>query len=122
MRNIKNCEQYSRNSRLINKVEDYIELHKNEKIVLKDIVDYIGMSAYHFHRIFKMCTSETLNEYILRFKLERSSVYLKINIKISITELAYAYGFSESSAYTRAFKKHFGISPVMFRKQQDMSS
>lgn len=48
-------------------------------------------------------------------------MYLAVNSEISITEIAFNYGYSESSAYNRAFKKHFGISPSQFRKKQERS-
>lgn len=48
-------------SRLINKTEDYIELHKNEPISLTQLANNANFSDYHFHRIFKKYSDETLN-------------------------------------------------------------
>ena len=108
-------------NRIINKTEDYIETNMSKKITLKEAAANVNMSEYHFHRIFKKYSKETLNEFVLRFKLERSAIFLVVNKSISITEIAYNYGFSESSSYSRAFKKHFGISPLKFRTEQDLS-
>ena len=36
----------------------------------------------------------------------------------SITEIAFRWGFSESSSFSRAFRRAFGISPRQFRKQR----
>lgn len=104
---------------LINKAEDYIENHLSEKIVLEDIAQELGISKYHFHRIFSTGSSETLNQFITRIKMERSAIFLVVNPKISITEIAFRYGYNDSSAYNRAFRKHFGVSPTHFRKQQE---
>lgn len=106
---------------LLNKAEDYIETHLSEKIVLEDIAKELNISKYHFHRIFSKYSNETLNEFITRIKMERSAMYLAVNPTISITQIALNYGYSESSSYNRAFKKHFGISPLQFRKEQEMS-
>ncbi len=108
--------------RIINKTEDYVNDHLSDKITLNDVAKHAGFSTYHFHRIFKEYSDETLNEFILRFKLERSAIYLKVNKRVSITEVSLAYGFNDSSNYSRAFKRHFGITPSQFRKQQDLSS
>ncbi len=107
--------------RIINKTEDYIEEHLSDKILLEDVAKHANLSPFHFHRIFKQYSQETLNEFILRFKLERSAIYLIVNKEVRITDIALAYGFSESSAYTRAFKRHFLISPSEFRQSQDLS-
>lgn len=106
---------------MINKAEDYIETHLAEKITLEDIAKELGMSKYHFHRVFSKHSQETLNEFVTRIKMERSAMYLWVNKNISITEIALLYGYSESSAYNRAFRKHFGMSPLQFRKQQERS-
>ena len=104
---------------LINKAEDYIENHLSKKIRLSDIAHELGVSEYHFHRIFRTNGAETLNQFITRIKMERSAMYLMVNKKMTITEIAFGYGYNDSSSYNRAFKKHFGVSPMAFRKQQD---
>tara|TARA_R110002051_G_scaffold290773_1_gene354386 strand:- start:20600 stop:21412 length:813 start_codon:yes stop_codon:yes gene_type:complete len=71
---------------------------------------------YHFHRIFKFITGETLNEYVTRRRIEKSVLDL-IHRNIRITEISIKYGFNDNSTFTRAFKKFYGISPKEFRKQ-----
>ncbi|WP_101773747.1 helix-turn-helix domain-containing protein [Peptostreptococcus faecalis] len=107
--------------RIINKTEDYIENNLDKKITLKELSKNVNYTEFHFHRIFKSYSKETLNQFINRIKMERSSIFLVVNQKISITDISYRYGYSDSSSYCRAFKKHFGISPSKFRKKQDMT-
>ena len=104
---------------LINKAEDYIESHLSEKITLSDIAHALGISEYHFHRIYRNSSTETLNQFITRIKMERSAIYLVVDKKITITEIAFRYGYNDSSSYNRAFRKHFGLSPTRFRKEQE---
>jgi len=106
---------------LINKAEDYIENHLSEKITLSDIAHNLGISEYHFHRIYRKNGAETPNQFITRIKMERSAIYLVVNRKITITEIAFRYGYNDSSSYNRAFRKHFGLSPTAFRKEQEKS-
>jgi AraC-like DNA-binding protein len=100
---------------LINKAEDYIENNLNQKICLDDIAFNIGLSKYHFHRIFRSHTTKTIAQFITRIKMERSGIYLVINSDISITEIAYRYGYCDASSYNKAFKKHYGMNPSQFR-------
>ncbi len=101
--------------KLINEAEDYIENNLRKKILIADIAKSIHISEYHFHRIYSKYSKETINQFISRVKLERSAILLVTNSKLTITEIAYLYGYSESSAYCRAFKKHFKISPTKYR-------
>lgn len=107
---------------IINKSEDYVEEHLNQKIVIDDIASFVNLSPYHFHRIFSKNSQETVNQFITRIKMERSAIFLVIRKDISITEIAQQYGYSEASSYNKAFKKHFKMSPTQFRKQQDKTS
>lgn len=111
-----NIDEYTR---LINKTEDYIEINLDKRINLVDIASHVGFSEYHFHRIFSKYSHETLKQFITRIKMERSAVYLVIDTEISMTEIAFKYGYSSSSSYNKAFKKHYGISPTAFRKEQE---
>jgi len=100
---------------IINMAEDYIEANLHEKILLSDIAKSIPMSEYHFHRIFRSGSRETTHQFISRVKLERSAVILVTDPSLSITEVAYRYGYGESSSSCRAFRKHFQTSPSEYR-------
>lgn len=103
---------------IINKAEDYIEQHLSQSISLHDLATYVGFSDFHFHRIFKTYTSETIQQFIARIKIERSAIYLKVNQKVTITQIAQDYGYADASSYSKAFKKHFGLTPSKFRDRK----
>lgn len=118
-----NKDAISRQSyiRLINKTEDYIEQHLKEPLSLKLLAKNAHLSEFHFHRIFKRYSEETVNEFVTRFKLERAAIFLCVNPRVSITTIAMEYGYNDSSSFSRTFKKHFGVSPINYRKQQELS-
>jgi AraC-like DNA-binding protein len=108
-------------TRLINKAEDYIERNLKESICLADLAKNANLSDYHFHRMFKKYSSETVNEFVTRFKLERAAILLYVHPTISITDIAMDYGYSDSSTFSRTFKRHFGVSPIEYKKQQELT-
>lgn len=107
--------------RLINKTEDYIEQHLKEPLALKDLANNAHLSEFHFHRIFKRYSTETVNEFVTRFKIERAAIFLCVSPDTSITTVAMDYGYNDSSSFSRTFKRHFGVSPLKYRKQQESS-
>ncbi len=111
-----NIDDYTR---LINKTEDYIEIHLDKRITLSDVANHVSFSKFHFHRLFSKYSNETLKQFTSRIKMERSAIYLALNSEISITEIAFRYGYNSSSSYNKAFKKHYGMSPTKFRKEQE---
>ena len=47
----------------------------------------------------------------------KRSQYLLENPKLSIAEISNSVGFSDSLAFSKAFKNYFGKSPSKFRKE-----
>jgi AraC family transcriptional regulator len=101
----------------INRVFEFIDENLESDLSSLNAVSEIAFfSPFHFHRVFKFITEETLNEYITRRKIEKSVLDL-LHKNISTTEIAHKIGFSDNSSFSRAFKKYYGISPTEFKKQ-----
>lgn len=101
----------------INKVFQYIDDNLDTNLSLNTVSEIAFFSPFHFHRVFKTITGETLNEYITRRRIEKSASVLIHHRNAPLIEIATKYGFTENSSFTRAFKKFYGISPTAFRKQ-----
>ena len=57
----------------------------------------------------------TFNELVERMRFELSQRYLRQD-HLSLTEIGYLLGYSELSAFSRAFRRWAGVSPIEFRK------
>ncbi|MCG8616120.1 MAG: effector binding domain-containing protein [Desulfobacterales bacterium] len=73
-------------------------------------------SLFHFHRIFLAATGEPLKTYIRKRRLTLAARAL-IDSDAGIIDIALDAGFESQEAFTRAFKKMFGLPPGRFRKQ-----
>ncbi len=59
---------------------------------------------------------ETLKQYTLRVRLERSAALL-VTTPDSILDVAFAHGFASHEVFTRAFVRHFGCTPLSYRSR-----
>jgi AraC family transcriptional regulator len=100
----------------MNRVLEFIQEHLHEPLTLEDIAQEALLSKFHFHRIFKMVTSESLSQFIQRLRIEKSANILYCETKDSLTDIALNCGFSSSGYFSRVFKEHYGISATEFRK------
>ena len=100
----------------INRFFEFIDENLESDLSLKTVSEIAFFSPFHFHRVFKFVTGETLNEFVTKRRIEKSALNL-LHKKNTATEIAHKYGFSDNSSFSRAFKKYFGISPTEFKKQ-----
>lgn len=100
----------------INKVFDYIEKNLDADLSLSTVSEIAFFSPFHFHRIFKSITGETVGEYITRRRVEKAASVL-IHKNTAVGDIYLNYGFKDNSSFTRTFKKFYGVSPTEFRRQ-----
>jgi AraC family transcriptional regulator len=100
----------------INNVFQYIDEHLDQDLSLQTLSHIASFSPFHFHRIFRFITKETLNGYVTRRKIEKAALDL-LHKNTSISEVAHHYGFSDNSSFSKTFRKYYGESPTAFKKQ-----
>jgi len=98
-------------------VFEYIDNHLDGELNLETISTIACYSPFHFHRIFKSITYETLNSYLTRRRIEKAAAQLIHQQEASITSISFRFGYSSNAAFTKAFKKFYGVSPSVFRKE-----
>lgn len=99
----------------VNRVIEYINKHLYDTPGIKELSDIAGISGFHFHRIFKVIVGENTGEYINRLRLENIAQRLRMT-KETIEEIALRTGYGTKHALSKAFKKHFGIAPSVYRR------
>lgn len=100
---------------IVNQAIDFILEHAGEEVTLEDVAKHCHFSKYYFSRLFKEQTGESVYGYIKRVKLEQSAFCLKTQRQRSITQISADYGYSASN-YSSAFKLHYQMTPIDFRR------
>ncbi|MGE8206479.1 helix-turn-helix transcriptional regulator [Heyndrickxia sp. NPDC080065] len=100
---------------IIQEMIDWIEDHLFDDFSLKNLGNDMGYSPFYCSFKFHQMTGISIKRYLALRKIYLSSIELeKTNQKM--IDLAIKYGYSSQEAFTRAFKRTFGISPNTFRK------
>lgn len=102
-------------TRRINRVIDYLNDHLDQPLKLGELAKVACFSEYHFHRVFRAMTGETVSNFTNRLRLEKAARLLKRS-RQSATEIALECGFSSSAAFSRSFNHAFNTSPTQYRK------
>lgn len=101
--------------KLIDQSIDYIMQHLDGDLSLDTLSAQFYISKYHFSRIFKEQTGETVYAFIKRCRVDQSAIDMKLNPTKSITDIGLDYGYS-SSNYSSVFRKHHHTSPTRFKR------
>ena len=84
---------------------------------LAELASAAAVSPFHFHRIWRALTRETVGQTVLRLRLEASQELLLVK-DTSVTETATALGFGTPQSFARAFRRHTGLTPSEHRNSQ----
>ncbi|MFA5056200.1 MAG: AraC family transcriptional regulator [Dehalococcoidia bacterium] len=98
-------------------MQDFIESHITEPITLHDLAEAAGYSPWHAARVFKELTGKTPFDYVRELRLARAAEKLR-DEDIKIVDVAFDFVFESHEGFTRAFSRHFGMSPRRFSKDK----
>jgi AraC family transcriptional regulator len=93
----------------------WMDAHSHEPIDLEGAAREVGLSSFHFLRLFARVLGVTPHQYLVRSRL-RHAARLLADPERSITDVAYDVGFGDLSNFVRTFHRAAGVSPRTFRR------
>lgn len=108
-----------RDTERIRQIMEYIQKHYAEKITLEDLADQIHLCRSESCRLFKRYMNESMFDYLLGYRIERSLELLKQS-GLDVTQIAGLVGFANPGYYSRIFKRKMGCTPLEYRKSRSV--
>jgi AraC family transcriptional regulator len=94
-------------------IED-IQSHLGENLGVSEIAQVALVSPYHFGKLFKKSTGQTLHQYVLEQRINRAKRLLT-NPHLNLVEIGNAVGLANQSHFTTVFKSKVGLTPGLYR-------
>lgn len=95
-------------------VVEYINEYLDRDIKLADLAQLLGISPFHFSRLFKQSLGIPPYQYLLQQRIERAKQLLKQKER-SIMDIAFLCGFNSHSHLSKQFRQLTGMTPKAYR-------
>lgn len=95
-------------------VLSFINENLREELTVERLAEQVYLSKYHFMRLFKAQTGSTVHAYVRQKRLLHAARLIREGVPAG--KAAVDSGFGDYSAFHRAFRECFGISPGQLKK------
>ena len=99
----------------MHRIRSAIEFMSQENVgrcSLISISREVGMSPFHFARVFSSLVGVSPHQFLLRLRLRRSAMMLREGA--SVTTAALTNGFDNLAHFSRSFRRRFGVNPSKY--------
>ena len=111
---VKEVKLKSADEKLMTKIMDVInENISNPTLSVEMLAQEIGISRVHLHRKTKELTNQSSRDLIKNIRLQQAANLLSSK-NLSVSEVAYAVGFTNIATFSSAFKEFYGESPSSY--------
>ena len=108
----------NKNMRSVSNIEKALELvyhNYNEELKIEEIAELCGYSASNFCKVFRKITGTTFHNFLNNHRVQVAKDLLR-ETDVSVEDISYAVGFSNTKTLCRVFKSIVNCSPGQYRK------
>jgi AraC family transcriptional regulator len=102
------------NQKQLRRAVDCLEDHFGAELNLQSWAKEVGLSPYHFARLFRRTTGWAPHQFLLRHRIERAKSIL-VASDASLSAVAYDLGFARQSHFNRVFRQFTEMTPGEWR-------
>ncbi|MBR5314053.1 MAG: AraC family transcriptional regulator [Clostridia bacterium] len=92
------------------KAADYIQANYQSHITIDGIAKNLGIDRRYFSRIFTKYIGVSPQRYLVDYRLEKAKMLMSTGA-YSVSEVAASVGYDDIFAFSKIFKKKYGVSP-----------
>jgi AraC-like DNA-binding protein len=119
---VRNRESQSKNNKTIEKLVDYItENYKDVNLSVEMLSELIGLSPSYVRKLFKEDTGKSIAEFLAELRFQHAKKLL-VETDHPARKIGEMVGFSNTNYFYVLFKKHVGMTPDHFRRENKLEA
>ncbi|MBB6145140.1 AraC-like DNA-binding protein [Silvibacterium bohemicum] len=103
------------------RAKELLEAHLDGNIALQQVAEACELSVSHFARAFKESFHKPPYRWLLERRVDQARDFM-MNTRLPLADIAARCGFTDESALNRSFKRIYGITPGVWRRESNRSS
>lgn len=100
---------------ILEKINRYVRDHLNQAVTISDIAQELGYSVSHLRAVFRDRLGVSLGRYMRESRLSEAAQLLQSS-ELNVSAIGERCGFESLYAFSRAFRKAYGIPPRAYRQ------
>jgi AraC family transcriptional regulator len=101
----------------LRRITDWMAGHAAEDFNLAVLADQVGLSKFHFDRLFKSALGVSPSRYHINLRMDAARRLLR-ETKKSVVTIALDVGYANPSHFAQLFRRETGLSPSDYRRQR----
>jgi YesN/AraC family two-component response regulator len=119
---VRDREAQSKNNKTVEKMVEYIKEHYTDPNLTADMLSQmIGLSASYVRKLFKEETGKSVAEHIAEHRFRKAQELL-VRTDHPARKIGEMVGFENTSYFYVLFKKHVGLSPDHYRRENRLEN
>ena len=102
----------------VNRAKTYISANYHRPLKVEEIAKSMHIDRQYLRNLFVKYTGMPTKAYLDSYRMARAAELLELKAN-SINMVAYSVGYSDALAFSKAFKKHYGISPRKYAAEYE---
>jgi AraC-like DNA-binding protein len=97
--------------------KNYIQQHLEEPISVEGLARAMQLNAYRLTKCFEWILQESVQFFLWEQRMRRAAELLEQDKHLMVMDIAFKVGYKDQGAFTKAFKRLYGIIPKRIRSQ-----
>ena len=110
-----------REQKIVHTIYGFVEERGIAHVKIKELSDALHLSTGHISRVFRRTTGMTLEEFLIRKRVELSKRTL-LDPRLNVAEVAERCGFCNPAYFASVFKKYVKCTPRQYASQFRLAS
>ncbi|MBQ8408102.1 MAG: helix-turn-helix domain-containing protein [Clostridia bacterium] len=110
-------EPHSCDAGWVIKAKSYISSNYHRRLKVEQIAEALHIDRQYLRNLFVKHEGISTKEYLDAYRMSRAAELLRLEDS-SVYIVALSVGYSDSLAFSKAFKKHYGMSPSKYARHQ----